>query len=432
MFLPPTRPPAGPQTQRTARGREKASGPTPNQQQSSRLAREAAAIDFAQQHVMYCLQKLGQMQLETMFVISGLDYCQTLTNPFSSKAAGLIVPRSVDRKLDPHVQPEIFDVLVIHRFYGILVGEIETVGVAYDDQKGTEGPTDAEVAQRVKEAMQRLDKSENTVNSLAAGLNVRKTLILPYVTTAQFQRVLATDPQLEQTFIDSTACIEGKLARLVLTPDQLTLLSAGHDLVMLTGPTGTGKTAVLGLKGLQWLREGHDVHVPSTLPSTRASSRLIYYQLQLTLSEDPTMPSTAGKVHLHLFDICNAPGDKERVVNTLASASKDQELFVLMDEILLTSGGFSQTFHSIIQALRARVPKLHLWSATNSHTDIPTAMQAFPLTAPFSAGGRYIGGDITKSGSKVSGTPLMYRDVFVLTRSSGLHGRIFFIPPSRF
>nr|KAG5693855.1 hypothetical protein BaRGS_009911 [Batillaria attramentaria] len=255
----------------------------------------------------------------------------------------------------------------------------------------------------------------------------------------------AVPPRLRiQTFIDSTACIEGKLARLVLTPDQLTLLSAEHDLVMLTGPTGTGKTA--------WLREGHDVHIPSTLPSTKASSRLLYYQLQLTLSEDPTMPSTAGKVHLHLFDICNAPGDKERVVNTLASASKDQELFVLMDEIPMTSRCTPRILKEVQDALSRTDVAQYSISGTPSPSDGPNIIQLRHQGAGHT--GRWpvecflcgqevarvlkelhvgeTGGDITKGGSKVSDTPLMYRDVFVLTRSSELHDRIFVIPPSRF
>ena len=141
-----------------------------------------------------------------------------------------------------------------------------------------------------------------------------------------------------RTLGEAVSEIGERLARLVLTPGQLDILTRAPDMVCLSGPPGTGKTVVLVMVGLQWLRQGHDVHVVCTSLAAIAVSRLIYHQLTMTLREDPTTPPTAGTVHFHLFDLHSGDSEVARAVTTLVAASRGQQLHILMDEAVFSPG----------------------------------------------------------------------------------------------
>ena len=159
--------------------------PTPVQETDSRE-------DRAQQHVLNCLRTLGVMQMETMMILSQLDYAHYLDKPSYAEAAAHL-PRPTD--LPRQYREGDFDLLVLHRYYGVLIGELKSVGI-------TRPATDADVTKRVGKAISQLDKAETVVrhivSDVAPGLTVRKTLILPYVTATQLQRVLAANQHLEQ------------------------------------------------------------------------------------------------------------------------------------------------------------------------------------------------------------------------------------------
>nr|KAG5692148.1 hypothetical protein BaRGS_020696 [Batillaria attramentaria] len=112
----------------------------------------------------------------------------------------------------------------------------------------------------------------------------------------------------------------------------LDIVSRAPPLVCLTGPPGTGKSVVLVIMALVWLRDGHDVHVVSLRPGSLAMALLICHQLEMTMKADPTTFSGAGAVHLHYFDLQQQPGDLEKVVRDLVAASTGQELHLIMDE----------------------------------------------------------------------------------------------------
>nr|KAG5692906.1 hypothetical protein BaRGS_031410 [Batillaria attramentaria] len=146
--------------------------------------------DFAQQHVLYCLQTLGEQRQEAMFVMSSLDFTDYLNKLDATHAAQFPLPGDL-----PSTQREgDFDVIVIHRKYGVLLGEIKSVGI-HDNN-----PTDKAVADKVTKAVKQLDKCEKVVNhvmsDVAPGVSVRKTLILPYISRTQLQHVLDGDSQL--------------------------------------------------------------------------------------------------------------------------------------------------------------------------------------------------------------------------------------------
>ena len=100
--------------------------------------------------------------------------------------------------------------------------------------------------------------------------------------------------------------------------------------------TPTGKTVMLVLMGMRWLREGCDVHVVSTRPDCLAASRVIQHQLELTAcitQGDSSVPS----VHFHSYDMYKCEADLDRAISDLKTVSQCRQLRVLMDEAKFTN-----------------------------------------------------------------------------------------------
>ena len=124
-----------------------------------------------------------------------------------------------------------------------------------------------------------------------------------------------------------------RMARLILTTDQLDLYNQSPLRVFLTGPPGTGKTLMLVLMGLKWLREQKDVHVLSTRPGSLAASTQIQLQLENTMSEDQATFAGHGNVVLKHYDLYHREWDVGRAVRDLSAASQaGGRLYILMDE----------------------------------------------------------------------------------------------------
>lgn len=134
-----------------------------------------------------------------MFILSQVNFGNYLNKPaYAAAAAQLPQPRTLktkDRRGD-------FDILLIHRHYGILVGELKSVGSEQPGLSKTPAEAEADVAKRVERAIEQLNKSERVVkhlvNDVESNLTVRKTLFLPYASSIQLQRALAARPALEE------------------------------------------------------------------------------------------------------------------------------------------------------------------------------------------------------------------------------------------
>ena len=144
------------------------------------------------------LQELGKAGHEVMVIQSLLDFGNYLNKPSYAAAA----KNFATCHLRPCYRHGDFDVLVIHRKYGILVGELKAVGRNQPGVSRTQAQADEDVAKRVGKAVKQLDKSETVmkhlVDDIAPSLTIRKALFLPYVGGTQLLRVLTANPQLEQ------------------------------------------------------------------------------------------------------------------------------------------------------------------------------------------------------------------------------------------
>ncbi|XP_070191790.1 uncharacterized protein [Littorina saxatilis] len=154
--------------------------------------------DVCQQKVLECLHRLSQTQTEGMFVLSQLNFGHYLNDP-SFAAAASTLARPEDLKAENKHRGD-FDVLIIHRRHGILVGEIKAIGDTISSLPQQQ--QDQQVTKKVEQAIKQLHKAEDVLKHLTDYLQppprVQKTLMLPNITRAQLQRVLGDNPQLTQ------------------------------------------------------------------------------------------------------------------------------------------------------------------------------------------------------------------------------------------
>ena len=155
--------------------------------------------DATQVKVLRCLHQLSEAQGEVMFVISQLNFGHYLNQPTYAAAAAAL-PRPIDLKAWNKHRGD-FDVLIILRHYGILVCEIKTIGDNFPASM-TQQQQDQKIADKIRLSIKQLGKADvvlvHLVSDQSTAPRILKTLMLPNITTAQLQSVLAADPQLSQ------------------------------------------------------------------------------------------------------------------------------------------------------------------------------------------------------------------------------------------
>lgn len=173
------------------------------------------ADDAAVEHTLSCLRALSDHRRESMMVICGLDFGRYLdkdadrggvVDPISAAASDKL-PRPATMKERSQRRGD-FDVLIVHPEHGLIVGEVKSVG-ADASSKMRVGDVSglAVVAKRVGKALRQLNKARDVLNHLTSdvvvvpAVKVTKTLILPFVTSAQLRQAVLSDRQLEQVMM---------------------------------------------------------------------------------------------------------------------------------------------------------------------------------------------------------------------------------------
>lgn len=170
--------------------------------------------DQCQQKVLECLQHLSDEKKKEkvgMFVLSQLKFGQYLNEPVYSAAAKTL-PRPTDLKIQNIHQGD-FDILVIHRQHGVLVGEIKAVGDTQSSQ--SQAAQDRILSQKIEQAIKQLQKAgvvmEHVTKDVMAPRKILKTVMLPNIKKADLQRVLTNNSALMQVtltgiFVLSNSC----------------------------------------------------------------------------------------------------------------------------------------------------------------------------------------------------------------------------------
>ncbi|KAL8614991.1 hypothetical protein ACOMHN_051852 [Nucella lapillus] len=434
--------------------------------------------DLSQEHVLHNLRELSQAQGEVMFVLCQLQFQDYLDNPIptnpscgaaavpsssssssssSSLSAKSFFPTPGDLKQQNKNRGD-FDVFIIHRTYGFLVGEIKAVDESVEDSI---------LNKRVKKAASQLAKCQDVLRHVTSDMThsprVQMTMIFPHISVQRLQQLISANPKTAETLrtclavgdpkdvaayclcsdhMSSSAtphdinedvlrhlkawwqrcmCNSGpdpcmsddlyellvarfvgpattvrvhcvteprvqlrtkseaisevghRLTTLSLYPQQLYLLQSGGLRVFLHGPPGTGKTTLLLLKALQWLREGQIVFVVSTLFQSLAASNLVHHQLFKTMS--PEHKDNLRFLALELFDSSTI----EYALMTLIDGVLDKSLCIIADE-----AGGGKPFRDLCTQLyeREEIEELRLWAAAMELDSLAPCLTPFPLTCP--------------------------------------------------
>lgn len=152
--------------------------------------------DLSVQLVNKCLRVLARVQKETMFVISRLQFSSYLKRLDAATSEQILRPKDVD----PKFKSGDFDLLLIHRHYGLLTGEIKSVYAKPQHATNSMKNPDSTIASRIRDAVKEVDNSEIVLHKITEDLEpnllIRKTLVLPYIGREDLHRVLKADPKL--------------------------------------------------------------------------------------------------------------------------------------------------------------------------------------------------------------------------------------------
>ncbi|XP_025079778.1 uncharacterized protein LOC112555555 [Pomacea canaliculata] len=202
--------------------------------------------DSALQRVLLCLKERSKAKDEVMFVLSQLYFGQNSGEPCYSAAADYLPPsHSVPPAPPRNWEEGDFDLLIIHRTYGLVVCEVKAFGDNSSKSGMSQQDVDSKIRSKLKEAILQVDRAEavlsHLVSDIVPGLRITKTIAFPNLTGHQVQQALVEDPILIE---DLCRCLGATdvagVTDLCLTSDQLSV----------SGTPGTVSTDF----GKWWLR----------------------------------------------------------------------------------------------------------------------------------------------------------------------------------
>ncbi|KAL8611822.1 hypothetical protein ACOMHN_053543 [Nucella lapillus] len=130
-----------------------------------------------------CLQALSGMQNEVMFIISNLRFQNYL-----HKAANPHLPSIYDPSIPQNLRDGECDVIVIHRTYGLLIGEIKSVGDSDYFRTLTPDEQTQAIIKQIRKAVKQLDSQrtvlQHLVGDLQPPIRITMTLLLPNISSS--------------------------------------------------------------------------------------------------------------------------------------------------------------------------------------------------------------------------------------------------------
>lgn len=148
--------------------------------------------DASVERVLFCLQEMARKTKEVFVGLSNFQFCDYLGEPHYAAAAAHLPtwPKRGD-----------FDVLLIHRSYGLVVCEVKAVGDNFKQLDLSQEEKDSIIRVKLTKAVSQLDRAEDmlshVVSDIAPGLRIAKTIAVPNLTRLQVENALSGDDLIE-------------------------------------------------------------------------------------------------------------------------------------------------------------------------------------------------------------------------------------------
>lgn len=147
--------------------------------------------------MLISLQALADKHKSVMMVISQMQF-----NKYLNKSSHALTSHPRPADLDPSNQQGDFDLLIIHSQYGLIVGEIKSVG-GYSNISTPDACTTNEKAlvKKVEDALKQLKKAETVLTHITSDMGrvrIVKTLILPNTNYDTLKKTLSRYPKTEE------------------------------------------------------------------------------------------------------------------------------------------------------------------------------------------------------------------------------------------
>ncbi|XP_025099173.1 uncharacterized protein LOC112566958 [Pomacea canaliculata] len=223
--------------------------------------------DAAMKRVLFFLHRISEEKKEVLFGISQLQFEHYLGEPcYAAAAAHLPLASSLPPPRPRNWKRGDFDVLLIHRHYGLIVCEVKSFGSITKELNMSQQDRDNNIRKKVSLAASQLEKAEamlsHLVSDIAPGLRITKTIAVPNLTAHRVQQAISGDQQLTQ---DLCGCLGAA------DPDSITGLCLCYDHLDPKTPLDSSEDLLREL-GNWWQRcvagAGPDGHMTSDVYKT--------------------------------------------------------------------------------------------------------------------------------------------------------------------
>lgn len=165
-----------------------------------------ARDDDAMQRVFVCLQALADHNGDTQVALTQLMFGNYLGQE-SYAAAAELFPRPCDHPVPYSMRRGDFDVLIIHKLYGLIVCEVKAFNITHINQQDVDG----RIREKLRQVISQLNKAQavlsHVVSDIAPGLRITKTMIFPNLASCEVQRSIAGDTHLKEVIVTDVEVI---------------------------------------------------------------------------------------------------------------------------------------------------------------------------------------------------------------------------------